>query len=121
MLARDIPHLHSDGPLRPGEAEAICSLAEAFAAPSRVRLLFALREGERAVAALAAQAGLLPAAASQQLRVLRHMGLVSVRRAGRSMLYRLHDDHVDGFLGEIRSHAEHARLGWSRPLDGSGP
>ena len=92
---------------------AIAETRQALTTPSRVRLLFALREGERTVGALAAGAGITPAAASQQLRVLRHLKLVVARREGQSMLYRLHDDHVVSLLDEVRHHAEHAARGWA--------
>jgi DNA-binding transcriptional ArsR family regulator len=81
---------------------------QALATPSRVRLLYLLLEAERPVGELAQSAGLTPAAASQQLRILRHLGLVSSRRDGQSVHYRLHDEHVAGLLDEIRNHAEHA-------------
>jgi len=92
---------------------AIAETMQALTTPSRVRLLYALREGERSVNALAEAAGVTPAAASQQLRVLRHLKLVLARRSRQSMLYRLHDDHVIALLDEVRSHAEHAARGWT--------
>jgi DNA-binding transcriptional ArsR family regulator len=50
-------------------------------------------------------------AVSQQLRMLRHLGLVVGERAGRQVIYALHDDHVRALLMEAVSHAEHLRLG----------
>jgi DNA-binding transcriptional ArsR family regulator len=50
-------------------------------------------------------------AVSQQLRVLRHLGLVVGERDGRQVIYALHDDHVRALLGEAVSHTEHLRLG----------
>ena len=53
---------------------------------------------------------------SQQLRVLRHLGLVIGDRDGRQVIYALHDDHVAALLVEAVSHTEHLRLGLaSRP------
>jgi DNA-binding transcriptional ArsR family regulator len=55
---------------------------------------------------------------SQQLRVLRHLRLVAAQRAGRRMLYRLHDPHLVDLLGAIRHQLEHAEHGWSeRPAE----
>ena len=102
----------SGSPLREDESVAIADLMNALAAPSRVRLLFALREGERSVGDLADATALTPSAASQQLRILRHLRFVRARRDGRSTLYRLHDDHVAVLLDEVRNHLEHAGLGW---------
>jgi DNA-binding transcriptional ArsR family regulator len=104
------------GDLVEEEVAAIAEVVHALAAPSRVRLLYALRDGELAVGELAARTRLHPSAASQQLRVLRHLRLVATRRAGRSILYRLHDAHVASLLDEVRHHVEHARLGWTSPV-----
>lgn len=102
------------GSLTGDEARAIAEVIGALSNPSRVALLYALREGgESPVAELAEKAGVTPSAASQQLRVLRHLRLVVARRSGRSVLYSLHDDHVAALLDEVRNHAEHALWGWS--------
>lgn len=98
-----------------GAVSAISETMQALTTPSRVRLLYALRDGEYTVGALAQAAGIAPAAASQQLRVLRHLKLVVARRKRQSMLYRLHDDHVASLLDEVRHHAEHAARGWAAP------
>jgi DNA-binding transcriptional ArsR family regulator len=113
------PALHAQlraaGAVGEPESEAIAELMQALAAPSRVRLLYALREGEAGVNELAERAGVTPSAASQQLRILRHLRFVATRRDGRSILYRLHDGHVAGLLDEVRNHLDHATLGWTAP------
>lgn len=81
---------------------------QAISAPSRVRLLYALRRGELSVGELAEATGLTRPAASQQLRILRHLRLVAGERDGQTVRYRLHDDHVGALLDEIRNHIEHA-------------
>lgn len=100
-----------DAALDDGEAEAIAQLSQALATPSRVRLLYALQDGECAVSQLAEATGLTLQATSQQLRVLRHLKLVAGRRKGRAMLYRLHDEHVANLLAEVRGHVRHVVLG----------
>jgi len=97
------------------ETLAIAELMQALSAPSRLRLLYALRGGEKGVGELAEEAGMTPSAASQQLRVLRHLRFVAARRDGRSILYRLHDGHVAVLLAEARNHLEHATRGWAEP------
>ncbi|HWM11195.1 MAG TPA: metalloregulator ArsR/SmtB family transcription factor [Solirubrobacteraceae bacterium] len=108
-------HLHAGRPVGESEAEAIAELMQALAAPSRVRLLFALREGEAGVGELAERAEVTPSAASQQLRILRHLRFVATRREGRAILYRLHDGHVAALLDEVRNHLDHAAHGWTAP------
>lgn len=119
-IVRNVPHssVHSAeivGPLDIDGAAAISRIMQALGTPSRVLLLYALRDGELSVGELADRTGLHPSSASQQLRVLRHLDLVATRRDGRSVLYRLHDDHVASLLDEIRGHLDHARLGWTDP------
>jgi DNA-binding transcriptional ArsR family regulator len=106
-------HLSPARPLADGEAERLAERMAAFATASRLKLLFALIGGELAVEELADRAGLTANAVSQQLRVLRHLRLVAVRRDGRRMLYRLHDEHLVQLLGAIRHQNEHAEHGWS--------
>jgi ArsR family transcriptional regulator, nickel/cobalt-responsive transcriptional repressor len=95
------------------ETVAIAELMQALSAPSRLRLLYALRDSEAGVGELARQTGMTPSAASQQLRILRHLRFVATRRDGRSVLYRLHDGHVGVLLDEARNHLDHAALGWT--------
>jgi DNA-binding transcriptional ArsR family regulator len=112
-------HVHAglrrEQPLEEPEALAIAELMQALSTPSRVRLLYALREGEAGVGELAELARLTPSAASQQLRVLRHLRFVATRRDGRAIRYRLHDGHVGVLLDEVRNHLDHAALDWSAP------
>jgi len=100
-------HGQPDRPLGGDEAEALAEAMRAFGTASRLRLLWAMLEGERTVEDLSAATGLAQSATSHQLRLLRHARLVSVRRAGRHGYYRLHDHHVADLLAAIRHHHEH--------------
>jgi DNA-binding transcriptional ArsR family regulator len=66
------------------------------------------------VSALADAVGMEASAVSHQLRLLRHLGLVTGTREGRSVVYALHDEHVGQLLEEAISHVEHLQL---RPTD----
>jgi len=105
----------AEAPLDARVGEVIANTMQALSTPSRVHLLYALRDGELSVGELAEGAQVTPAAASQQLRILRHLNLVVARREGQTMLYRLHDEHVGALLDEIRNHVEHAIRGWESP------
>lgn len=96
-------------------AAVIAELMHALSAPSRVRLLYALRNEELRVGELAEAAELSQTATSQQLRVLRQLRLVASRREGQSIRYRLHDEHVTTLLDEVANHLEHAVRGWESP------
>jgi DNA-binding transcriptional ArsR family regulator len=112
-------HVHAEfrqrEPIDEEFGDAIAQTMQALATGSRVRLLYALRAGERSVGELAEACRLAPAAASQQLRILRHLKLVVATREGQAMRYRLHDEHIGVLLDEIRNHVEHAIHGWSSP------
>lgn len=64
----------------------------AVAEPRRRQLLDLLRSGERPVNDLVAELRLAQPVISKHLRVLREVGLVEVRDAGRQRLYRLNAD-----------------------------
>jgi len=61
----------------------------AIAEPQRREILDRLRDGERAVGELARETGMTQPQTSKHLRVLRQVGLVRVRGAGRQRLYDL--------------------------------
>jgi len=77
---------------------------------TRSRLLFALLEaGELCVCDLAAATGIQEATVSQSLRMLRASGVVTGRRQGRLVFYRLADAHVRMLLDLTREHIAHDR------------
>jgi rhodanese-related sulfurtransferase/DNA-binding transcriptional ArsR family regulator len=71
--------------------EEYALIARALSAPARLMLLEQIAQGERGVDALADKTGLTIANASQHLQQLRRAGLVTSRREGKSVLYRLSD------------------------------
>ncbi len=89
---------------------AVASFAM-LADPTRVRLLWALRDGERDVTSLAAAAGASPNTTSQHLAKLRLAGLVGTRRDGRRVFYALRGGHVRNLLAEALFHADHQVTG----------
>ena len=78
-----------------------------LAEPTRVRLLWALRESDADVASLAEMAGCRPTVASQHLSKLRYAGLVEGKRDGRRVVYSLRGAHVRNLLAEALFHADH--------------
>ncbi|HEX8976476.1 MAG TPA: metalloregulator ArsR/SmtB family transcription factor, partial [Solirubrobacteraceae bacterium] len=92
-------------------ARSVAETMQALATPSRVRILSRLGAGACSVGELARAVEMEQSAVSQQLRVLRHLGLVVGQRDGRQVIYALHDEHVRALLAETVSHTEHLRLG----------
>jgi rhodanese-related sulfurtransferase len=64
-------------------------IGKALASGRRIELLDVLANGERTVEAVAGEVGLSVANTSQHLRILRQAGLVTTRREGTSIHYRL--------------------------------
>ena len=106
---------HGDDPelrfLSARTARSVAETMQALATPSRVRILSRLSAGACSVGTLAHEVDMEQSAVSQQLRVLRHLGLVVGERQGRQVIYGLHDDHVQALLQEAVGHTEHLRLG----------
>ena len=98
-------------------ADDVATAMQALAAPSRVRILGRLHAGASSVNDLADAVGMEPSAVSHQLRLLRHLGLVTRARDGRRVVYDLYDDHVGELLEQAISHAEHVRAGLARSAD----
>jgi ArsR family transcriptional regulator, nickel/cobalt-responsive transcriptional repressor len=99
-------------------ARSVAETMQALATPSRVRILSRLGAGACSVGELVRDLDMAQPAVSQQLRVLRHLGLVVGEREGRHVIYALHDDHVRSLLSEAVSHTEHLRLGLAaRPTE----
>lgn len=109
-----IAHIHPDDVRRARtalpDAAAAADLAALYAAlgdPTRVRLLAALATGSLCVCDLAAVLGMTQSAISHQLRLLRALGLVRARRAGKLVWYALDDDHVRDLLAIGFTHIGH--------------
>jgi DNA-binding transcriptional ArsR family regulator len=90
-------------------ARAVAEMMQALATPSRVRILSRLGAGACSVGELARAVAMEQSAVSQQLRVLRHLGLIVGERRGKRVIYAVHDDHVGVLLAEAIAHAEHLR------------
>jgi rhodanese-related sulfurtransferase/predicted transcriptional regulator len=84
-------------------------VGRALASGRRIELLDVLANGERSVEALAGEAGLSVANTSQHLQVLRQAGLVTARRQGTSVHYRLAGPEVFELWQALRTLAS-ARL-----------
>ena len=89
--------------------EAVLLLAETFRAlgdPNRLRLVHALAREELCVCDLAATLTMSQSAVSHSLRVLRQLRLVRSRKDGKTIYYRLDDDHIERLLGDGFEHVE---------------
>jgi DNA-binding transcriptional ArsR family regulator len=78
---------------------------------TRVRLLWALLDGERPVNELAEAVDKAPAGVSQHLAKLRMARVVQTRRQANQILYRIASSHVRQLVEDAIYHAEHATGG----------
>jgi DNA-binding transcriptional ArsR family regulator len=102
-----------DRPQPPSDAQvdAAVTALRMLADPTRLRLLWELRDGEHDVTTLTAAVGAARPAVSQHLGKLLLAGLVSTRRDGRRVLYRARGGHVRRLVLEALYAADHHLTG----------
>ena len=79
-------------------SQQIAELFKAFGDTTRVRILWLLLNNEQCVSDIAQSLDISQSAISHQLRFLKQMHLIKVRRDGKNSLYSLADDHVRTIL-----------------------
>lgn len=84
--------------------EVFAMLADA----TRVRIVLALRDGERSVGEIAEAVGKAPAGVSQHLAKLRLARMVRTRQEGTRVFYSLADEHARDLVSSAILQAEHA-------------
>lgn len=88
-LSQEINHLHAN----------ICS---AISEPSRILLLYAIKEKPRNVNSLAKAVEISQPAASRHLKVLKERGLIQANREGANVIYTLTDARLIQALDLLR-------------------
>jgi rhodanese-related sulfurtransferase/DNA-binding transcriptional ArsR family regulator len=97
--------MSSQGPKRALFAQ-FAAVAKAAGHPLRLELLEQLAQGDRSVEVLADRTHVSIANASQHLQQLRRAGLVTARREGKFVFYRLAEDSVLDLVASLRRIAE---------------
>ncbi|MDY0277392.1 MAG: metalloregulator ArsR/SmtB family transcription factor [Acholeplasma sp.] len=82
----------------------VSNLFKAIGDPTRITILFALKNGELSVSELTTVVEMTQSAISHQLRVLRDANLVVYRREGKEVYYRLADNHVHVIFNQALEH-----------------
>ena len=95
--------------------EQFARVAAAFGSPKRVEIVDLLSQGERTVESIAEATGMLVANTSRHLQVLRNAGMLTSRREGLHVVYRVADDSVVAGYQGLRTLAE-SRIGEVRRL-----
>jgi DNA-binding transcriptional ArsR family regulator len=93
------------------EFDAAVAVFKLLADPTRLRIIWALLQGEHSVNELADHVGARPPAVSQHLSKLRLAHLVRFRRDGNRLYYALENDHIQALATEALQHADHVVAG----------
>lgn len=98
--------IHKVEKVMPGEQELL-NLSEffrVFGDSTRIKILYALSQSEMCVCDIATLLQMGQSAISHQLRVLKQMRLVTFRRDGKTVFYRLADAHIETILAQGMEH-----------------
>ena len=79
-------------------------LFKVFGDTTRIKIMYALYEDEMCVCAIAELIGMTQSAVSHQLKSLKAANLVASRREGKTIYYRLSDDHVKSIIAQGYEH-----------------
>ena len=99
-------------------ADAACRLMKVLSNPDRLLLLCQLAQGEKRVGELEELVGVAQPTLSQQLGVMRDEGIVSTRREGKNIYYRIDSPRAlavmnvlyEQFCGRSNNHDEEKSL-----------
>ena len=82
----------------------LAELFKCFGDSTRIRILFALFEHEMCVYDIADALNMTQSAVSHQLKILKQAKLIDFRREGKSVIYKLADDHVSSMISQGIEH-----------------
>ena len=82
----------------------LADLYKIFGDSTRIKIMYSLYEEEMCVCAISELLGMTQSAISHQLKVLKDAKLVANRREGKTIYYRLSDDHVKSIIAQGFDH-----------------
>lgn len=86
------------------ELADMAELFKLFGDSTRIKILYALWQGERNVTDICSALEMNPSAISHQLKLLKTARLVNARREGKQMIYSLADEHVKTIIAMGKEH-----------------
>ena len=98
-----LKHVRSDMPADE-LLQDLGDLFKVFGDTTRIKIMYALYEDEMCVCAIAVLIGMTQSAVSHQLKSLKAANLVTSRREGKTIYYRLSDDHVKSIIDQGYEH-----------------
>jgi DNA-binding transcriptional ArsR family regulator len=106
-IHEDIVHKVKEASLREEDVQNLSSIFKAFGDPTRLKILYCLKQSEMCVCDISAILEMSQSAISHQLRVLRNLSLVKHRKEGKNVYYSLDDEHIFKILDEGLEHIRH--------------
>ena len=89
------------------EIEKVSRIFKLLSDATRLKILLTLQQGERKVTTIAEVVQMEQSAVSHQLKLLKDNRMVKARREGKTVFYRLDDQHVFDILEETLEHTRH--------------
>lgn len=89
--------------LSKSECTLVAEFLQGLANPVRVKILCALREGEKSVGEIVRETGEKQSNVSQQLQILLHKGYLSRRREERNVFYAIKKPELFTLMEQIRT------------------
>ena len=83
------------------EINVISSFFKIISDSTRLSILYLLKEKERNVSEIVHEMNMEQSAISHQLRILKDARLVRSQRDGKSMIYKLDDEHIFDILNQV--------------------
>ena len=82
----------------------LSDLFKVISDPTRIKILFALKKDELCVCDISVILNMTQSAISHQLRTLRMCKLVTYRKEGKTVFYKLADEHVQRLFSQALEH-----------------
>jgi DNA-binding transcriptional ArsR family regulator len=92
--------------IAPAVAQRLAKVFKSLSDPTRLRIISMVSDREFCVSDLVAALEMEQSTISHQLRDMRKLGLVSFRREGRHVFYRLDDPHVRSLFEQGLAHVQ---------------
>ena len=93
--------------LTDNDVNSLASIFKVLSVPTRVKLVWAMKDTEMCVCDLASVLGMTKSAISHQLKTMKEAHVVKSRRDGKNIFYSLDDDHVTDILNLAKIHIGH--------------
>ncbi|VEU82143.1 ArsR/SmtB family transcription factor [Acholeplasma hippikon] len=84
----------------------VSDLFKSLSDPTRIAIIFALKGTELTVTELTVILEMTQSAISHQLRILRDNNIVSNKKIGKEVYYRLSDDHIYSIFNQAIEHVK---------------